>query len=219
MINFNTDNIVLLLYTAGSGGKFLANCLGLSNDAVLQSERFANLQLNGHCDTLYKWNYIKTQLETATTWTDLGLGCSQLYGLHEKNYDISNKHDLKFNGVIEKLSNSNYKFFLMSHSPDTFKKFLNIWPNAKTIIFLNPQKFLEYRFGTFNYPFNWDNLERIPKAFHYFDNDIYLNVDKTINEIKLLYDKLNLSNYNENFIQTYYNMWIEKIVEVNENSK
>ena len=46
-IDFNTNNIVIVFYPRFAGGKFLINCLGLSDDAVFQNAKLAENQLNG----------------------------------------------------------------------------------------------------------------------------------------------------------------------------
>ena len=34
--NFNTNKLIIVAYPMGAGGKFLINCLGISEDACLQ---------------------------------------------------------------------------------------------------------------------------------------------------------------------------------------
>ena len=41
--NYNTDKLVIVAYPIGAGGKFLINCLGISEDACLQDWELYNL--------------------------------------------------------------------------------------------------------------------------------------------------------------------------------
>ena len=86
-INFNTDNLIICCYPSGAGGKFLINCLGLSDDAVFQSHILAEKQLNLNFSQFNKMEYLDTELKKITSnWNDLNLGCEQLFGIPNHSY-------------------------------------------------------------------------------------------------------------------------------------
>ena len=87
MIDFNTNRLIIVCYPRGAGGKFLINALGLSNGAVFQDNDLAMQQLSKLFTPEDKLAYIQTQVELITDqWTDLNLGCYQLFGMHNENY-------------------------------------------------------------------------------------------------------------------------------------
>ena len=47
-----------------------------------------------------------------------------------------------------------------------------------------------------------------------FDNNVYLNEEKTLNEVKKIYDILNLSGFNEQAISEYYRKWIKICIQL-----
>jgi hypothetical protein len=160
MINFDTDNIVLVCYPGFAGGKFLINSLGLSNNAVFQNDRLAEQQLNGDFTPKDKFTLLQQRLaEPMENWTDLNLGCEQLFGVDTIDYQrfltarlLNND---RFHPVIDQLSNGNHKFFLVVHFAEYLDRILRVWKNAQVILFDNYTKFTESR-----YPVNPD-IERI----------------------------------------------------------
>ena len=60
--DFMTDRLVIVYYPLGAGGKFLINCLGLSNQCVLQSIELANNQINNQFTSIEKFQFLKFQI-------------------------------------------------------------------------------------------------------------------------------------------------------------
>jgi hypothetical protein len=150
MVNFKTDNLVIICYPAYAGGKFLINCLGLSNDAVLQDQGFAEQQLAGKFSQDDKFAYIKSSIDTTKfEWNDLNLGCNELFGINNDDYLVSTDaillSDGMFNPVVGKLTQSNKKFFIVAHTPTHLEKYLNVWPNARIVYFVNSFDFILFR--------------------------------------------------------------------------
>ena len=149
MINFDTDNLIIVCYPSGAGGKFLINSLGLSNNAVFQDARLASAQLNNNFNQVDKINYLKNELQNVKDkWTDLNLGCLQLFGISDDSYYIYTPQVVKkltFSPVIDSLSNSNLKYFIVAHWPTQCEQYLKVWPNAKVIYFKNCEKFISFR--------------------------------------------------------------------------
>lgn len=224
MINFNTDNIIIVCYPPNAGGKFLINCLGLSDNAVFQSSCLADMQLNLSFSQSDKINYLTSQLNKITNkWNDLNLGCRQLFGIENYTYFTILPENLKlgaFNPIISKLSHTNIKFFLVAHSTTTLDRYLNIWPNAKIIIFDNCTKFINYRsrstytlieLRTNKYR---NTIKKYADHATYWDTNQYFSESDTINGIKKLYELYNLNNFNTKIIEQYYRSWISKLVEI-----
>lgn len=53
-----------------------------------------------------------------------------------------------------------------------------------------------------------------PKSYFVWDTNWYLDFNDTLKNIQTLYEKLELKDFNEKFIQLYYKMWIQKIDEI-----
>jgi len=50
LVNFDTENLIIVCYPKNAGGKFLVNCLGLSDQSLFQSADLSVMQLNGLFD-------------------------------------------------------------------------------------------------------------------------------------------------------------------------
>jgi hypothetical protein len=134
-----TSNIVVVYYPRHTGGKFLINCLGLSNQAVLQDNSLAKLQIDGLFTPENKISLLLDRLKEITNhWDDLKLGCTSLFG-GENHAKITN-HNFKpdnfiknLDPVIKLIIEKNYFFFIVAHDDYTLKNILYAWPNAKII--------------------------------------------------------------------------------------
>lgn len=147
---FDTDKLIIVCYPAEAGGKFLINCLGLSNTSVLQDGPLVTKQLNGLFTQQDKSNLLLQRIDdTIEKWTDLGLGCGQLFGTGNLLY-LSEYPELiqlhKFPDCIHSLIELNkHYFFIVAHNIIFLEKYLNIWKNAKVIMFENSQEFISNR--------------------------------------------------------------------------
>lgn len=277
-INFDTENLVVLCYPREAGGKFLINCLGLSNNAVLQDSLLANEQLNGKIDQLKKFELITSRLGNVPIhWNDLDMGCLELFGVDNSNYLQLPPEQLKlqpFNPVVDLLSHSDKKFFLVAHTPALLRKYLQVWPKAKVIYFYNCFEFIKFRlaqrpylravwdsvklphwptfppnstdeynllnstikdeianckaahelFGMFKeYDLKKIEIEQHDLAKHEFttattwNNHNYFSVETTIDEIRKLYILLELTDFSDNLIKEYHQLWINKLLELKNN--
>jgi hypothetical protein len=231
MINFNTSNLILVCYPQFSGGKFLINSLGLSNDAIFQDRNLAERQLFNSFTQQDKFDYIENQItEVKTKWTDLNLGNDSLFGFRINDYLISPQvvqNYGPFFDVVESLSNSDKKFFLGGHWPILVDKYLEVWPNSSVIVFYNYNNFINNirknipwkspKYLTFQNKldeeyFNY-GLKLGDKAI-LWDTSRYSDEDQTINGIRELYQKFSLDNFNEDLLRKYYNLWFNKLIEI-----
>ena len=211
MIDFNTKNLIIAYYPQGAGGKFLINCLGLSDKAVLQHADYI------HFNQTEKIEFLTTRIQdTANHWADLGLGCSELFGIGNDvyyKYPPSIIKNMKFNSAIETLSNNNLKFFIVAHWPSQCKKYLSTWPNATIIHFKYSDEFINFRTPNSEIKVHVEPEVDFPNEI-IWDNNNYFSADTTVNEIKKLYKLLDLNNFNETAIQEYYALWIAKLKEI-----
>lgn len=148
-INFGTDKLIIVCYPVGAGGKFLINSLGLSNSCVLQDQNLVKLQLSGGLTPDRKIDLLHSRIqEVSGGWNDLHLGDSRLFGFDPQDYLIDYPEALRFNNVIEELSvNNQHYFFTNIHNFIYLKTYLNIWKNAKVILFENFSNFILERQG------------------------------------------------------------------------
>ena len=120
-INFSTKNLIIFLYPAGTGGKFLINCCGLSKHAVLQDKDLAESDLNGNLSSIDKFSILKQRLaKVKNKWNDLDFGNQPLFGIRNElyvYYGLKIVRNMEFNPVISKLSYGTRKFFIAAHFP------------------------------------------------------------------------------------------------------
>lgn len=141
MINFSTTNIIIAYYPSQAGGKFLLNCLGLSNQVVLQDCSIAQAQLNGVTSSTDKFNLLINRINHSKNikkiWNDLDLGCKTLFGTPSA-FDPN-----LFHPVIDHLSQSSLLFPVVAHNLNTLISLSKIWPNAKILHLINEKKFIQ----------------------------------------------------------------------------
>jgi hypothetical protein len=222
-MNFDADNFVIVAFPRYAGGKFLINCLGLSDDAVLQDKSLAEKQLNGNFSHDDKINYILIKLSNEAdyknqkNWMDLDLGCDLLLGHYETWYE--KKEPIQYFDIVNTLSNRSEKFFIVAHKSYNVANIIKIWKNAKIIFFTNTLHFRHLRIGMDNHSVldpKWETKckqlikEENFNNLYYFDTNNYFSEEKTVNGVKELYQQLNLKGFNETSISLYYKEWIKK---------
>ena len=182
---------------------------------MFQHHELATKQLHNEFNTLDKIQYLRQKLLNVneTGWGDLGLTSDRLFGFHHES-QFNTPETICWNPIIEELSNTNKKFFCTIHDSERCNKFLRIWPNANVIVLINSQQFVDYRTdNSVTIKYNWNdevNLLHTDKI-RLVDNNIYFSENDTLNEIRSLYNELDLSDYNEKLCKTYYNLWIDTI--------
>ena len=137
--NLNTDRLIFVAYPGGSGGKFLINCLGLSDHVVFSDYKLAHKQLENKFTPTDKLLHLETKLnENINSWNDLETYATNLF---ELNLDESLRGTwVSFFQLIIKtpmfslLSNQN-KYFCIETSLTDFDRIQEIFPNAKIILF------------------------------------------------------------------------------------
>ena len=138
------DNIIVVRYPNNAGGKFLINCLGLSNQVVLQDNKLAELQVNKLLPPAEKFSILLDKLNNVTdTWLDLNLGCSQLF---RQAYFAPYGKMTVLDPVIKLVIEKKLHLCLVAHDDQLFQSLLTTWPNAKIIYLTNYNLFInKYR--------------------------------------------------------------------------
>jgi hypothetical protein len=222
MINFDTENIIIVCYPPWAGGKFLINCLGLNDRAVFQDCKLAQDQLDVNFTVEKKFEYLKTNMENLKNdWNDLNLGCCELFGVNNDQY-INNDIEVKyFNEVINRITNTNLKLFLVAHRENYLLSYLKIWKNAKIIILNSSRKFVQWRTSNkqdcCERVFFLDELDLDNKIYH-FNNNSYFSKSDTVAEVEKLYDLLELPNFDKKLIEDYYDLWMNKLQKLKSNN-
>jgi hypothetical protein len=189
VIDFDTDKLIIFYYPGNAGGKFLINSLGLSDNAVFQDSKLAAKQLAGNFSNQDKIDYLLNKInETKEKWSDLDLGCGQLYGhgnksIHGlKDLPLTNKirNYFTFDTIIEPLSKSSKYFFKIAHFTHTFKKELMFWPNAKVIELVNYKPFIKKYRSLDNCHYNNVKGESWPDNYPSIKE--YVNLDTAIQD-------------------------------------
>lgn len=217
-INFDTNNIIIVAYPPNSGGKFLINCLGLSDGAVFQDRAMASRQLQGKCSSTDKMKWIREKLISVRqqgVWDDLQLGCGQLFGYNVNAGGYEQGLLMIYHHVINELSNSDKLFFLVAHGQPQLTACLSVWKNAKVVLFKNNNIFANYR-----HPYSFSikmsenskiDEELLKMEVFYWDADSYLSEEVTLQQIELLYKKLGLLDFNKEMVTDYYRLWIDAL--------
>ena len=137
--DFMTDRLVIVYYPLGAGGKFLINCLGLSNQCVLQSIELANNQINNQFTSIEKFQFLKSQLQQVDgLWNDISLGCRELFGLDQtvRNsewWKPELSHYQPYHSDLKSVLDSGKTFFATAHHSRGLEWLLKLWPNARVI--------------------------------------------------------------------------------------
>jgi len=257
MIDFNTDKVVIAYYPPGAGGKTVLNCLGISKNFCIQD-------IDAPLDSLSKFNLIKTridQYEISNNWSDLDLGCVQLYGLDAfKGFSPAFYRTAIYNEKLVELFQSGIYMPIVCHTYAQLKNVLGIFPNSQIIGLQNSFNFTASRnYEIFNIKKGYneikgDNWPRVvPKKFsdfpkeiqqeilndfptfynaitnrkHYNDTflqDVHMdhiwdvqwfsNVEKTLTELKSLYNALKLDDFDTEKIRYYYTRWKTKVYDI-----
>jgi hypothetical protein len=198
-INFQCDNIIIVRYDGGNGGEFLMNCLSLSNDAVMQHHKIAEMQLHGLISYEHKVKILLHKIEKnkSSVWDDFSLGSimSNEYRTFINSEEI---YKLNFYPIMYRLTNKKEKyFFIKVHRYVELCNILKVFKNAKVIDFMNNGLFAAIRNNNNNNSFFaflfWQVIENpkiYPKLYNKWKN--YTNHPDPYKKyfIKLAYNEL-----------------------------
>lgn len=234
--NFDTKNIIIFHYPRYGGGKFVQNCLGLSDNVVFQKQSFAQAQIDGTFSFEDKKEYILKLIQkedmTDKGWKDLDLGCHQLFvsdyipfksqTRNPMSYLFKGKQHSRISDTVKFLSsdeNDKLLFSITHHGSYLNRK---MFPNAKIVTFKNNSKMTKHRFslpdriidaGVIDERHHWDegNIDGREPDFTW-NSEWFDNVTTTVDGLNELYKLFNLSDWQrvEPFIKEYYHIWCEK---------
>jgi hypothetical protein len=203
------------MYSAGAGGKFLSNCLALSMKAEFQHRcllgKFNNSQ--------EKFDFINGVISKNTYfWDDCGLGCRQLLGVGNMPGFITPgpapveefRNNYMKSPTLEKLTNGDNLFFLIVHTVKALKNHMSVWPRAKIIQMTNAKDWLTYRnINGMVDPLLELNLDHIVDASRVtvVDTLMYFDTSKVVDTVRFLYEKFNLTDFNETYIRELHQNW------------
>lgn len=195
--NEDTKNLIIINYRPGAGGKFLSNCLALSEKVLHLEEKYAK--------TKFKKNWGEYQSFKASTSC---LRLSKKYQIHIEfehgesiygfNYnDDHNAQVLKCNNFFKELSyQNNYFFFLTDHFSQNFIHF----KNSRNIIIINDKNILRKRSDKENDEVDLEEI--LPNLKNYFLFDISSVYDNNlfIREIEKVCAWLEIEIKNKNYL-------------------
>jgi hypothetical protein len=195
----NRPNVVIFAYPGFAGGKFLINCLGLSDSCCFQDINLVSQQLNHSFTPQHKLTYLLSKLSDAETWQDLGLGDWQLFGVDW--HQLTDRPELFMHDKL---------MFATAHARERLTELINKFPRSPRVYFINNQQFLDWRFnnntrqGALYKDYVFDQNELITC----WDADDFLTREICIDKIKMLYDKFALPDFDQHLIKTYYDKYI-----------
>lgn len=206
-VDFESNRLICVHYPPGAGGKFLMNCLALTNDVEFQHKDL----LNHFTDSTQRYNFLLNKLENASgQWNDLNLGCIEMfYVAPYYTMDATSARQILGNeSVLLKLSESDRYWCMVAHQDiDIDDLYRKVWPNCRIIRFINYKEFLISRNCTYkdlsdkSYPgeYLWD----VSVAYSSESNFSY--------QLNKLCDWLNVPRVELEYLHKLYKVWIKKI--------
>lgn len=226
-LNFEYDKIIIVKYDFGGGGRFLINCLGLSNDATFLCPRITKLQLLDKFTSEKKLKYLLVRLKkcrVTKTWDELGLIDKNFWGISDHDFFFRGEEDIinyNYPEHISKCIDNGKYIFISTHEDEYIQKLRNCWRNSKYIVFKNENVFKNARSsiidGDHDYfkikdKLNLSSLKNINDGYDFvWDSSWYLSKDITVQKVKELYDHFHISGFDAMMISKYYDAWIDTI--------
>lgn len=137
LVSIDSSKIISLLYIEGAGGKFIINCLGVSNNATLQSESLTKKQLQNQLSPADKFQVIMSRLtaENGNQWKDLGFQYDLFFG-----EDVVDPRHWNPTAIAANQSGL-YSFFEGHHWTHT-EFYVKFFPEASIIHLVNTNEFI-----------------------------------------------------------------------------
>jgi len=237
MMNFDTNNLIIVVFPINAGGRFLVNCLGVSDNAVFQDRILAQRQMDLDFGPQDKFNFLKNEINNVTKeegWNDLNLSDGALFGFANKDYLLSPELVQKYAPFTEIsciVNDANKKFFITAHWPLQLPCYLSAWPNAIIIVLENFNNFISFRTNkpmipetrltTYRIEQEKSHREQILQITSHITNPIYkwncdwyFDEEQTIQGLRYLYQELKFSDFDENLLRRYHNLWFNKLSEL-----
>ena len=211
--------IIIFNFPAGGGGKMLQNCVGLSRHCALNKAEYINWQINFSEPISYvfyqqKLDWIMQTIptpENMKNWLAFEMDKDNPCGIglfdFKKSIPVSNPD-------IYKLATQGIWVTLTVHNFDSAEYYNSYWPIIKHVCLVNSEQFskttLPKKNAELKYDSDWESLGRTPSGVGFdfdIDNTIY-DVDKFLNQVHKLYEYLEFTDFQEDYIKEYYTRYI-----------
>ena len=226
--------LILLVYPKYVGGKFIANCLALSQHCLIQDKTLAEKDMSL---STFDSDYYDFKLDSVLksipprdkmrNWSKYEFGCKELYGIDEDFYmqnDLEQiRNHIKQSDIFNAIRASKRSTCIVTHDYKSLKKYLQVYPNAKVIDFQN-----------FDYFRRLSATLKDPRPEHIHDDDYHagknfylkvknyyqldsfsIDVDKTFlnwelfdEMMKRLYDYLQFDDYQPGLVKKFWEAYI-----------
>lgn len=219
----------LISYPAGSGGKCVANCLGLSSHATIMHH------ILGYGTAQQKFDYFIEKFNLAkrtNKWTDLELGSITFVG-HTLDFNdtftpeelVSVYDELTVHPEFTKLLKGPKDIFIIAHSASASLAYKKIYNCNKVIRFINTVDMVYRRPNYSNgsscmeketYKLLCESSDKKIGDFISWDCKWFNNKIIFLDQIEKLYEKLEYTDFDsaKPFISDYYSLWIDTIYNV-----
>ena len=139
---YSTPRAVVSCFPAFAGGKFLSNCLALSQNCCPQDPEAAKVLLMDPANYQYRMQKVMSTLpprHRRHQWRDFEFGDQQLYG--EENVQAWQQGvRYPLNSITHQLCESDLYFFITNHAMDP-TALLKVWPRATVLTMTNFRRF------------------------------------------------------------------------------
>ena len=205
-------NTIVLWYPAGSGGKFLINCLALSRHCHLQHSELIKQQAT----PIDKFTHLMNELELVATgksnnvpgtWSDLGMGNDNIFD--QSNCELLEPATIG-DGIVF--------FTAHGHTQGLGYKFLKKYPKSTVILFTKFNKFIAWRSEHSNIKYDTLDIFEFPQVTNKvleWSADCYLDTQTFLSSIKQLYSDLGLDDFNQELIEQFHNKYINTLANLN----
>ena len=226
-INFNYDKVILVKYDFGGGGRFLINCLGLSDDSTFLCPKITELQLLEKFSSEKKLKYLLVRLNQCRKtkrWDELDLTDKNFWGISDHDLFFRSEVDIlnyNYPEYVSKCIDNQKYIFLSTHEDEYIRKLKRCWKNCKYITFKNETIFRNARsniierkrdYFKMKKKLNLSSLKNIDNECEFvWDSSWYFSEDITVQKVKELYDHFHISGFDATMISKYYNAWIDTI--------
>lgn len=153
---------IFVCYPRNTGGKFLINCLGLSDHALLSDIELVKQQLTNNLSKQNKLDFLLDRLnQVSGRWNDLQMSHITLFGKPSDSvippkstsqtieffYDsICPSNCYHLSPYKDLIINSNRTFLIESHGANETLYYYNLWNDVQVILFKdNFDLFLNFR--------------------------------------------------------------------------
>jgi len=225
--NLETTNLTIIWFHNYSGGKFMANCLGLSDHGFFGHKELTEAQLRGEFSPDDKLNYLLEQLsdiKKGVFWNDLDITDNKFFGVDKKEY-TDPWRGISYNSFVKDISYGDHKFFIATHFNPEVIEIKKIWKNANIILFINPHEYVKKRAKNdpqirifydrlADHDANLEEMRSLSNVVYEFDVRKYESEEETLDAIKEMYTILGIEGYDRERLSTYYNHWYNKIEEI-----